>query len=83
MADAAWSPDDSRFRWRAMKGITLKTSHSFHGLGEYIAVLVASNAAAGWCAIPNTAKSTEQELSKALGQDHAEGKIHVETGAGL
>jgi hypothetical protein len=47
MADAAWSPDDSRFRWRAMKGITLETSDSFHGLGEYIAVPVASNAGIG------------------------------------
>jgi hypothetical protein len=47
MADAAWSPDDSRFRWTAMKGITLETSYSFHGLGEYIAVPVASNPAAG------------------------------------
>jgi hypothetical protein len=37
-----------------MKGITLETSDSFHGLGEYIAVPVASNAAAGCCAIPNT-----------------------------
>jgi hypothetical protein len=43
MADAAWSPDDSRFRWRSMKGITLEASYSFHGLGEYIAVPVASN----------------------------------------
>jgi hypothetical protein len=64
MADAAWSPDDSRFRWRAMKGITLETSYSFHGLGEYIAVLVASNGAAGCCAIPNTG----QERSIVLGQ---------------
>jgi hypothetical protein len=47
MADAAWSPDDSRFRWRAMEGITLETSYSFHGLGEYIAVPVASNAGSG------------------------------------
>ena len=43
MADAAWSPDDSGFRWRSMKGITLEASYSFHGLGEYIAVPVASN----------------------------------------
>ena len=54
MADAAWSSDDSRFHWSAMKGITLETSDSFHGLGEYIAVPVASTAAAGCCAIPNT-----------------------------
>src|SRR5277367_6354230 len=60
MADAAWSPDDSRFRWRAMKGITLETSHSFHGLGEYIAVPVASNAAVACCAIPNTGDSYPQ-----------------------
>jgi tRNA pseudouridine38-40 synthase len=60
MADAAWSPDDSRFRWRAMKGITLESSYSFHGLGEYIAVPVASNAAAGCCAIPNTEQGTMQ-----------------------
>jgi tRNA pseudouridine38-40 synthase len=32
------------FVWPAMKGITLKRSHSFHGFGEYIAVPVASNA---------------------------------------
>jgi hypothetical protein len=47
MADAAWSPDDSRFRWRGMKGITLETSSSFHGFGEYIAVPVAIKADSG------------------------------------
>ena len=83
MADAAWSPDDSRFRWRAMEGITLETSHSFHGLGEYIAVPVASNAAVACCAIPNTGDTDQRQLSTGWNRNHADGDVHVETGAGL
>jgi hypothetical protein len=78
MADAAWSPDDSRFRLAAMKGITLKTSYSFHGFGEYIAVPVASNARP-LCDFEHSQKAAQQQHRR----EHADGNFHVETGAGL
>jgi tRNA pseudouridine38-40 synthase len=65
MADAAWSPDDSRFRWRAMEGITLETSYSFHGFGEYIVVPVASNARRSAVRFRTLAKGTEQGTMQA------------------